>query len=52
MSSVLTPSQQLLNDLWDEHIRDEFATKDAAAAIDSRRRSGNRKKDSRPKLAL
>jgi carboxymethylenebutenolidase len=34
-SRVLTPSQQLLNDLWDEHIRDEFATKDAAAAIDT-----------------
>ena len=28
----LTPAQQSLNDLWDEHVRDEFATKDAAAA--------------------
>jgi carboxymethylenebutenolidase len=31
----LTPAQQLLNDLWDEHVRDEFATKDAAAAVDT-----------------
>ena len=33
--SVLTPPQKLLNDLWDEHLRDEFTTKDAAAAIDT-----------------
>jgi carboxymethylenebutenolidase len=31
----LTPAQQLLNDLWDEHVRDEFALKDAAAAIET-----------------
>jgi hypothetical protein len=31
----LTPAQQSLNDLWDEHVRDEFATKDAAAALDT-----------------
>ena len=31
----LTPTQQLLNDVWDEHVRDEFATKDAAAALDT-----------------
>jgi hypothetical protein len=31
----LTPAQQLLNDVWDEHVRDEFATKDAAAALDT-----------------
>jgi|SRR5580765_266959 len=31
----LTPAQQLLNDLWDEHVRDEFITKDAAAALDT-----------------
>lgn len=31
----LTPAQQLLNDLWDEHVRDEFIAKDAAAALDT-----------------
>jgi len=31
----LTPAQQLLNDVWDEHVRDEFATKDAAAAFET-----------------
>jgi hypothetical protein len=31
----LTPAQQLLNDVWDEHVRDEFATKDAAAALET-----------------
>src|SRR3979411_2990321 len=31
----LTPAQRLLSDLWDEHVRDEFATKDAAAALDT-----------------
>src|SRR5215831_17571823 len=25
----LTPAQQALSDLWDEHVRDEFAIKDA-----------------------
>src|ERR1700758_3809255 len=24
----LTPAQQTLNDLWEEHLRDEFATRD------------------------
>jgi carboxymethylenebutenolidase len=31
----LTPAQQLLNDLWDQHVRAEFITKDAAAALDT-----------------
>ena len=31
----LTPAQQYLNDLWDEHIRDEFSDKDASATIDT-----------------
>jgi carboxymethylenebutenolidase len=31
----LTPAQQALSDLWDEHVRNEFATKDAAGALDS-----------------
>src|SRR5260370_33308086 len=31
----LTPAQQLLNDVCDEPVRDEFATKDAAAALET-----------------
>jgi hypothetical protein len=31
----LTPVQRLLNDLWDEHLRDEFATKGAPDALDT-----------------
>jgi carboxymethylenebutenolidase len=31
----LTPAQQALSDIWDAHVRDEFATKDAAAALDT-----------------
>jgi carboxymethylenebutenolidase len=31
----LTPAQQALSDLWDEHVRNEFATKDAAGALDT-----------------
>jgi carboxymethylenebutenolidase len=31
----LSPAQQYLNDLWDEHIRDEFSDKDATATIDT-----------------
>lgn len=31
----LTPAQQALSDIWDEHVRDEFAIKDAGAAIDT-----------------
>ena len=29
----LTAAQQALSDLWDEHVRDEFAMKDANAAL-------------------
>src|SRR6266849_7457000 len=29
----LTPAQQLLNDLWEEHVRDEFATRDTEATL-------------------
>jgi carboxymethylenebutenolidase len=35
MSQPLTPQQQFLNDLWEEHIRDEFATKDTPATLDT-----------------
>ena len=31
----LTPAQQALSDLWDEHVRDEFALRDANAAADT-----------------
>jgi carboxymethylenebutenolidase len=31
----LTPEQQRLNDLWEEHIRDEFTTRDTSATIDT-----------------
>ena len=34
-SNGLTAAQQALSDLWDEHVRDEFATKDAAGALDT-----------------
>lgn len=31
----LTAEQQFLNDLWEEHIRDEFTTRDTVATIDT-----------------
>jgi carboxymethylenebutenolidase len=31
----LTPAQQALSDLWDEHLQHEFATKDPAQTIDT-----------------
>jgi carboxymethylenebutenolidase len=34
-SNGLTPNQQALSDLWDAHVRSEFATKDARAALDT-----------------
>ena len=34
-SNGLTAAQQALSDLWDEHVRDEFATKDALGAVNS-----------------
>jgi carboxymethylenebutenolidase len=34
-STHLSPAQQKLNDLWEEHLRHEFATKDTDATIDT-----------------
>ena len=34
-SNGLTAAQQALSDLWDEHVYDEFAIKDADAAVDT-----------------
>jgi len=34
-SAGLTPEQQYLNDLWEEHIRDEFTTRDTGATLDT-----------------
>jgi carboxymethylenebutenolidase len=31
----ITPAQQALSDLWDEHVRSEFAAKNAKAAVDT-----------------
>jgi carboxymethylenebutenolidase len=31
----LTPGQQTLNDLWEEHLRHEFATQDTAATLET-----------------
>jgi carboxymethylenebutenolidase len=31
----LTAEQQLLNDIWEEHLRDEFTTQDTNATIDT-----------------
>lgn len=33
--SGLSPAQQLLSDLWDEHLRHEFATRDPDQTIDT-----------------
>ena len=33
MGPSLTPAQQLLNELWEEHVRDEFATRDTEATL-------------------
>src|SRR6516164_8519512 len=32
---ALAPAQQLLSDLWDEHVRDEFVTRDTGATLDT-----------------
>jgi carboxymethylenebutenolidase len=32
---ALTPEQQFLNDLWNEHVRDEFVTRDTGATLDT-----------------
>ena len=34
-SAGLTLEQQFLNDLWEEHIRDEFTTRDTGATLDT-----------------
>jgi carboxymethylenebutenolidase len=34
-SPALTPAQQLMKDVWDQHLRDELSTKDAEAALDT-----------------
>jgi len=31
----MAPEQQALNDLWEEHIRDEFVTRDTEATLDT-----------------
>ena len=31
----LTPVQQILNDLWEEHLRDEFTTQDTKATLET-----------------
>jgi carboxymethylenebutenolidase len=31
----LTPAQQTLNDLWEEHLRDEFATRDTNGTLET-----------------
>jgi carboxymethylenebutenolidase len=31
----LTPAQQTLNDLWEEHLRDEFTTQDTQATLET-----------------
>jgi carboxymethylenebutenolidase len=31
----LTPAQQTLNDLWEEHLRDEFTTQDTNATLET-----------------
>jgi carboxymethylenebutenolidase len=35
MEADLTPAQRLLNDLWDQPVRDEFVTKDTPATLDT-----------------
>lgn len=35
ISIPLTPQQQFLNDLWEEHIRNEFTTKNTRATLDT-----------------
>jgi carboxymethylenebutenolidase len=34
-STPLTPAQQSLNDLWEEHVRDEFVTRDTDATLET-----------------
>lgn len=32
-ANTLSPAQQLLSNLWDEHVRYEFVTEDTAATL-------------------
>jgi carboxymethylenebutenolidase len=34
-SPILTPEQQFLNELWEEHLREEFHSRDTDATIDT-----------------
>jgi carboxymethylenebutenolidase len=34
-SPILRPEQKYLNDLWDEHVRHEFATRDTTETLDT-----------------
>jgi hypothetical protein len=34
-NNKLTPRQQLLNDLWGEHLGEEFKTRDTESTVDS-----------------
>ena len=33
--NTLTPEQQLLNDLWEQHLGEEFKTRDTEAAVET-----------------
>ena len=35
VNAGLTPEQQFLNDLWEEHLRDEFSTHDTDATLET-----------------
>ncbi len=35
MEAGLTPEQQRLNDLWEEHVKGEFSTRDTRATLDT-----------------
>jgi carboxymethylenebutenolidase len=35
IGNKLTAAEQALNDLWEEHLRDEFATKDTGATLET-----------------
>jgi len=35
MGATMNPAQQTLNDVWEEHIRDEFVTRDANATLET-----------------
>jgi carboxymethylenebutenolidase len=35
MGVTMTPNQQVLNDVWERHVRDEFVTRDVNATLDT-----------------